>query len=204
MTGCRPLTNKEIEKVISKLNEGLQAKRNIALFVLGVTSGFRIQEMLALKVKDVFKNGKITDFVSVSRQHMKKKLEGRTVKINNDGKEALLSYITENELCPNSFLFPSRKDPSRAIDRIQAWRILKNVFDSVGMTGKLGTHSLRKTFAKNMHKFLDNDIVQTQSALGHRNIASTLHYLSVNQENVDKAIDKNTPCKKILSALKNK
>ena len=56
------------------------------------------------------------------------------------------------------------------------------------MTGKVGTHSLRKTFADRVYDALDRDLVKTQRALGHRNINSTVHYLSFQEEEIDAAI----------------
>jgi len=52
LKGCRPLTDDEV-KLINQSFGGTFAKRNKALFILGVRSGFRISEMLSLKVGDV-------------------------------------------------------------------------------------------------------------------------------------------------------
>jgi integrase len=77
MKGCRPLTDQEVN-LISRSFSGTFAKRNKALFILGVRSGFRISELLSLRVGDVLQHGKIVEHVTVARAHMKKKLEGRT------------------------------------------------------------------------------------------------------------------------------
>jgi integrase len=53
-----------------------------ALFVVGHRTGFRISELLSLKVGDVQQHGKIVDRVTVQRRHMKKKTEGRTVALH--------------------------------------------------------------------------------------------------------------------------
>ena len=57
MKGTRPLDNAEIRKV-SEVFDGTFAVRNRSLFMLGVSVGGRISELLALKVNDVWQNGK--------------------------------------------------------------------------------------------------------------------------------------------------
>ena len=57
MKGTRPLDNAEILKV-SEAFSGTFAVRNRSLFMLGVSVGGRISELLALKVGDVWQNGK--------------------------------------------------------------------------------------------------------------------------------------------------
>jgi len=69
----------------------------------------------------------------------------------------------------------------------QAWRILKAAFRRCGVYGATGTHSMRKTFASRVYG-RSRDLVTTQRALGHRNIASTMAYLSAAQDDVDRAI----------------
>ena len=54
--------------------------------------------------------------------------------------------------------------------------------------GKLGTHSMRKTFADRIYDRLDGDLAKTQKALGHKNINSTVQYLSFREEEIDEAI----------------
>jgi integrase len=54
--------------------------------------------------------------------------------------------------------------------------------------GKLGTHAMRKTFATKVYTRLQHDLVKTQRALGHRNINSTVSYLSFCEDDVTQAI----------------
>jgi integrase len=52
MKGCRPLSDEEV-KLISQSFGGTFGKRNKALFVVGYRTGFRISELLSLRVDDV-------------------------------------------------------------------------------------------------------------------------------------------------------
>lgn len=191
MKGCRPLTKAEIDEIVISFG-GRYAARNQALFLLGIKSGFRISELLSLRVGDVLHHGKVVDRVSVRRQNMKKKMEGRTILLHPGVKDALATWLREladdGYMAEDSFVFQSRRGSNKAISRVQAYRILTGIFDDCEMTGKLGTHSMRKTFAARIYDQLDGDLVKTQRALGHRNVNSTVSYLSFREEDIDEAI----------------
>lgn len=191
MKGCRPLNDQEV-KLVTMSFGGKYATRDKALFLLGLKSGFRISELLSLRLCDVLQAGRMVDRVTVQRRHMKKKTESRTVLLHPEAKETLDKWINElnadGHIAANTFVFRSRKGRNRPITRMHAWRILKEAYGSNEMTGKLGTHSMRKTFADRIYDKLDRDMVKTQKALGHRNINSTVQYLSFREEEIDEAI----------------
>ena len=193
MKGCRPLTTEEVD-LVSKSFGGMYAKRDTALFLLGVKSGFRISELLSLRLGDVIQAGRLVDRVRVQRRHMKKKTEGRTVLLHPDAKLALAEWVDELKtpsLSPTSrstYLFRSRKGRNRPISRIHAWRAIREAYESNELRGPLGTHSMRKTFANRVYDALEHDLVKTQRALGHKNINSTVQYLSFREEEIDAAI----------------
>jgi len=177
---------------VSRSFWGEHARRDKALFMLGVKSGFRISELLSLRLRDVAQGGRLVERVTVERRNMKKKLEGRTVLLHPEARAALAAWLEElgkdTELAGDTFIFQSRKGGNRPITRVQAYRILHEACDSCELTGKLGTHSMRKTFANKVYDALDNDLVKTQRALGHRNVNSTVQYLSFREEEIDEAI----------------
>ena len=187
MRGCRPLTDDEVSEV-SRSFWGEHARRDKALFLLGIRSGFRISELLSLRVRDVAPGGRMVDRVTVERRHMKKKVEGRTVLLHPEAKAALAAWLEVLGANEDAYVFQSRIGENRPITRVQAYRILHEACDACELTGKLGTHSMRKTFANKIYDRLDNDLVKTQRALGHRNINSTVQYLSFREEEIDAAI----------------
>jgi integrase len=184
MIGCRALTDSEIEGMKRTLLDA----RDRALFVLGLKTGFRVSELLSLKVRDVMRYGAVLDAVSVERKHMKRKISGRTVRLNNDAKSAISELIQTDRLEETDYLFKSRKGKNRPITRVQAWRIIKESANALELTGKIGTHSMRKTFASKVYDILGKDLVKTQKALGHKSINSTVSYLSFRQEEIDDAV----------------
>lgn len=191
MKGSRPPTDDEVA-LVSKSFGGTYAARDKALSLLGLKSGFRISELLSLRVGDVYQHGPVVDRVAVQRRHMKRKTEGRTSVLHPEAKAVLLAWLHqlqgEGVLLPALYLFRSRKGTNRAISRVQAWQILSDAYQRNGLTGMLGTHSMRKTFANKVYIALEGDLVKAQRALGHKNINSTVSYLSFREEEIDAAI----------------
>lgn len=78
------------------------------------------------------------------------------IPVNIDGQKAIRElihfYRKENngKLDPKQLLFRSREGENKAISRTQAHCILKDAFEKAGLTGKVATHSMRKTFAQNI------------------------------------------------------
>jgi integrase len=105
----------------------------------------------------------------------------------------ILGKRLKGHLDPTTPVFCSRvKDPStglrRAISREQAWRLLAEAFAANKLSGKLGSHSLRKTLANCMYDLLKHDLVKVQRAIGHKNSNSTAAYLSFREEDIVAAV----------------
>jgi integrase len=171
---------------------GTYAVRDKALFLLGVKSGFRISELLSLRVGDVFQHGRLVDRVTVHRRHMKQKHEGRTVLLHPEAKAALATWLLtlhqRSGYTAQRYVFRSRKGTNRPISKVQTWRILHEAVTTNELTGTVGTHAMRKTFANRVYHQLNHDLVKTQRAMGHKNINSTVAYLSFVEDEIDAAI----------------
>jgi site-specific recombinase XerD len=192
MRGCRPLLDGEIAQVLEELAKTRHPLRNQALFHLGLRTGFRISELLSLKVSDVFQNGHYTDRVSVERKNMKKKIAGRTVMLHPEAGKAIQAWVSElvatGRGAPSQFLFESLKGRNKPLNRRSAWEMLCHAYAKCGLTGKLGTHGMRKTFARKVYDKLGHDLIRTQKAMGHKSVDSTVSYLSFAETEIDDAI----------------
>ena len=186
----RPLTNTEIEKVVAALRTGATySVRNTGLFLLGVSVGGRISEMLALTVGDVWNfegNAPIDDFY-FRKEIVKGKERSRRVPLNADGKNAIGMLVGwqrthTGNVSPADPLFLSQKSgpvgEKQPFQRKQAERILKQAFSDAGLAGRLNTHTLRKSFATRVYN-VRRDIAAVQEALGHASITTTRKYLGV-------------------------
>jgi integrase len=118
MKGCRPLTDPEIALLTHSFG-GTYALRDRAWFVVGLKTGFRIAELLSLRVGDVWQHGRVVDQVTVRRAHMKQQREGRTVPLHPDAKAALAAWVRQLRQQPGvaaqTAVFRSRKGANRAI-----------------------------------------------------------------------------------------
>lgn len=188
MKGTRPLDNAEIQKV-SEAFGGVFAVRNRSLFMLGVSVGGRISELIALKLDDVWQNGRPVKDLLFDRNIVKGGEVSRAVPVNVDGRHAiedLIAWHTElyGDADPTRPLFPSRKGQgSKSMTRIAAHNALKEAFEAAGLNGKLGTHSLRKSYAQRLYE-QTNDIYAVQEMLGHKSVVTTQRYLGVNYASV--------------------
>ncbi len=192
MSGCRGLTDEEVNKVLDSFS-GIYQERDKALFVLGLRTGFRVSELLSLRIKDVLENNQVINQVTVQRRFMKQKYQSRSVVLHQQAKDALSNWVSklrlEGELQPDTYLFKSRNGQNKPLTRVQVHRILKTIFkNKLSLTGKLASHTWRKTFAQKIFLRLNNDLFKTKEALGHRDINNTIRYLNYKQEEVDAAI----------------
>lgn len=205
MKGSRPLTAEEIKQVIAHFEQNPNkelALRNLCLFVLGINTGFRIKELLSVKIENVLRNdGKIADSLSVERKNMKGKRSGRTVPLNSQAKEYIKRYLDHCQR-KEGWLFVSQKCPEKPILPNSAWRIFSGyqynrkgekeplgVYKQLDLDGKLGTHSMRKTLAKKAYDVCEGNIIDIKEALGHASVNSTINYVQFNNERVAKVFE---------------
>lgn len=184
MKGCRSLTDSEIESV----KQSLKNTRDYTLFILGIFTGFRIQELLSLKVKDVYQYGKVTSHCTVTRANMKGSHSSRTVVLHSEAQLNVLKLINEYSLEHEDYLFQSRKGMNQPITRYRAWSILKAAYRACKLQGKVACHSTRKSYSRRFYDASGQSLIKTQRALGHSNISSTVSYLSVDDEEIDNII----------------
>ena len=92
MKGCRPLDTNEILKIAEQF-DGVFEIRNRSLFMLGVSVGGRISELLALKIEDVWQNGQPVSDLLFQKNVVKGKETARMIPVNDDGQEAIRELI---------------------------------------------------------------------------------------------------------------
>lgn len=197
MKGTRPLTNEEIRKVRDHGFVGKYAQRNRGFFMLGVSIGGRVSELLALTVGDVWQNGHPVSDFQFDKEIVKGGEVSRTIPVNSDGRKAIAEIIAWHlsdltlfddvlPLPPDTPLFPSQK--GGPMKRQAIHKILQEAFVKAGLNGKLATHTLRKTFAQRLYQKC-NDIFVVKEMLGHKNVATTQVYIGVNYISVQEAVE---------------
>jgi site-specific recombinase XerD len=189
--GCRPLDTNEILKIAEQF-DGVFEVRNRSLFMLGVSVGGRISELLALKISDVWQNEQAVSDLLFQKRVVKGKETARMIPVNSDGRQAiteLIQWHKEQFGNPETRrpLFMSRQG-GEALSRSHAHRILERAFQKAGLNGKLATHSLRKTFAQRCYDAC-GDIHQVSELLGHRSVETTKRYIGISYTKLQQTVE---------------
>jgi len=193
MKGTRPLDNNEI-RLVSACFDGTFEARNRGLFMIGVSTGGRISELLSLQIGDVYQNGRAVTDLLFDKSVVKGGEVSRAVPVNRDGKRAIETLIAWHRdryknTEANRPLFPSRNGQGeKRMSRRTAHDVLKSAFEAAGLNGHLATHSLRKSFAQRLYD-KTGDIFAVQEMLGHKSVATTQKYLGVNYASVREAVE---------------
>ena len=141
---------------IRNMKEFLAKKpRNALLFSFGINSGLRISDILALNVGDV--RGK--EYIEIRELKMGKR---KIFPINDKLKKEIEDFT--KGMPEDQPLFYTQK--GRRIERIRAYKILNKAARAVGITRRIGTHTLRKTFGYHCYQKYD-DVVLLQKIFNH-------------------------------------
>ena len=168
-----------------------QSTRNELLFILGINVGLRISDILKLKVKDLTKlNTKAPkDYVIITEIKTRKT---KKFYIGDIVKKVIENYMKENDNPGfDTYIFLSRKGINMPITRQQAYRIINNAAESLGIVerndqgnlihGEIGTHTLRKTFG--YHSFQNGTSLELLMDLfNHSSKTQTLKYIGITEE----------------------
>ena len=160
--------------------------RDFLLFVFGINSGLRVSDLLQLQLTNVFDHkGKPKDRLELKEQKTGKLKE---FPLSPTVRKALEEYISTTATINTTaeqeqWLFPSRKGAG-PLDRRQAWRIISEAAHAVGIPGRIGTHTLRKTFGYWAFK-QGADITRIQKLLNHSSPGITLAYIGITKDELD-------------------
>ena len=189
MRGAIPLSRAEVKSLL-KVTKSVRER---TLLTVGFSTAFRISSILSLTVGDVSTNGIVHNRITVQAKNTKTKT-GHTVLLNSDAKHAIKSLLewlkSKGFTDATTPLFLSQKrtisGALRAISRIQAHRIIKDLFAQIGLLGSgYSSHAWRKTMAKYIYDMTGGKIEKVAAMLGHKSLNSTLAYLSFNNSDID-------------------
>ena len=197
MAGMRSLTPDEFDCLLAHV-AGRAGGRDHLMVLLGAHTGYRVSELLALTVGHVADGSVVRREVVLERRRLKggvgvcrKSVSSRRVVLTPTARTAIGDYLGRRFRGPawarDQPLFPSRKGTA-ALGRTEAWRILRRAARECGLTGRIGTHSLRKTLAARVYESTGHDLVLTQRVLGHRHVTTTAQYLDTTEAAADAAV----------------
>lgn len=197
MAGRRPLTHDEEVRLLHVARS--LPTRDRLLVTAQWQTGLRISSTLSLTVSSVLRNGAVSEMLGVTPRHLKgRRGTTRWIPIMPELRQAIVAHLCHlrqhHELTLDLPLFLSRKSnpngTARPLSRESARRILSLGFAAAGIEddGRLGSHSLRKAWARSVYENSGNDLMVLKSALGHRDVTTTQRYLEPDEDRVLAAI----------------
>jgi integrase len=205
LNGVRHLSPEEFARLYHQLT-GRKKHRNRAMAMLQATTGFRITEVLSLLIGDVWQQGKVVPRIQVNKRFMKRKIQSRNVIVTPilcrdltayishlrraglfDLDAPLFHHLTRKQVTvpgPTGDIITWRKE-LKQISRFVAYRAYNQAARRAGIEGRIGTHSFRKLYGETGHGFT-SDVSVTAALLGQKDPRSTMHYLALGQDKLDR------------------
>ena len=174
-----PIREMKDIKAIKRLLDG--NPRDKLLFVLGINTGLRAQDLLSLKVSQ-FKDCKLRDRITVKE---KKTGKQNIIIINKEVKATLDFYLETLKPHEDDFLFKSRKGKNYPLTTFRVTRLVKSWAETLNLKGNYGAHSLRKTFCVVQRTLYKVPWETLCAYLNHSSPAVTRIYLGLKSEEVE-------------------
>ncbi len=174
-----PIRSKAAIENIKKIL--MSQPRNYCLFVLGINTAFRANELLSIQIEQV-------DHLEAGGEldlKQKKTKEYRRVKINKSAIYGLKLWLKTSRR-QDGPLFYSQKGNVLTVP--STTRLVKAWCKSVGLKGNFGSHTLRKTWGYWQYKN-QTPIPLLMEAFGHATQQQTLAYLGIQTKEISQIYD---------------
>lgn len=168
---------------LEQMKEELKKKgtRNYLLFYTGINTGLRISDLVRLNYDNIRNaDGSMKTHITIIEKKTKKT---KMFPLCN-GLLIEMEKYTRN-MKQGEYLFKSQKGFNQPITTTQAYRIIVEAGEKIGLTN-LGTHTMRKTFGY-WHYQQYHDIAILQEIFNHSSPSVTLRYIGINQDEIDKS-----------------
>lgn len=183
MAATEPIRDKNQLRALSEYFLKRGQLRNYTLIVMGAHTALRISDLLRLKWADVYDEER-TEFRAHVTITEKKTGKTKTIALNKHVLDALRMLFPHRR---GEFIFASNRKSGKAISRVQAWRIIHEAVQEMRITGKIACHSLRKTWGFHACRSGKVPLAIIVRIYNHANFTTTLRYLGIEQDDLDKA-----------------
>ena len=184
------MTDKEILAFIEAA--GKQGPRDLALVLVGLGSGVRVAELVALDVRDIRHDAGGGTVIHVRQG---KGGKDRLIPVRKEVAKAVEAYLKAGNRDRNTegplFLAEDRAVGLKFFTRLttrSATRVIKEAAERANIRKRITPHCLRHTFAFSSYLYC-RDLMAVQKLLGHATVATTMRYVShLDQLDLRKAI----------------
>lgn len=173
-----PTDIKNIKKILR------DTPRDLLLFVLGVNSGLRAQDLLNLRAQNL-RDCKVGDRITLKE---KKTNKDNVFIVNKEIKNALEGHLLTSKLNDADFLFKSRKGRNYPLTTFAVTKMVKKWCAAVNLKGNYGAHTLRKTWTYQQRKKFGVSWEVLSKRLNHSNPSITRRYLGIQEEEVEEIL----------------
>ncbi len=175
MKGCKVLNQEEITKIMN----GLGNIRDRALIMTGLHFGTRISESLNFRFKN-FEGNEVYIDSKKGSEKVSFPISAQYKQVINELREY---YVSQGkEVTPDTYLFLSRKGNNQPITRQQASQIIRATCEAIGLTGKINTHSFRKSFVTKIYEITKFNIIEVKKYSRHKNLSNLDYYIGTTEE----------------------
>jgi len=185
MSTTQPIRDLAHVRAITEHYLNLGQHRNHLLIVFCLNSALRIGDILPIRWGDVydFKRGHAFETLTIKEQ---KTTKTKTLALNKKIADALKHSATTAK--PHQFLF-ANPTTGNAIDRTQAYRIIREAGNATSIPIQISPHALRKTFG---YHAWQNGISPAviMEIYNHSSLNHTRRYLGIVQDDLNLAYAK--------------
>lgn len=177
-----PITEIKHIKAIKKMLK--DNPRDSLLFIMGINSGLRMQDLLQLKISHVL-NIQIGDRVQVKELKTGKE---NIILVNQEIYSAIQLYLQSGEHKETDYLFKSRKGENYPLTVFRTMHMIKSWTSALKLKGNFGAHTLRKTFCYMQRTQFGASWEVLAKRLNHSSPSITRRYMGVQDEEVEEIL----------------
>lgn len=185
MKQAQVLSERDVKLMLSQIARSSYSSRNRCMFLLALYSGMRVGELAALNVSDVMDaKGRLRDQIAL-KPHQTKGRHARTVLLNSHAQAELDRYLRDRDAKPHEALFVSKV--GRRFSSNSLVQVFGRLYAAAGLDAA-SSHSMRRTFCTRLAE-RGTSIHIIAALAGHRQVATTMVYLTANENVMRNAVE---------------
>ncbi len=180
------LSESEVDKLVESIDRSTdEGERNYAILELLYACGFRVSELINLRLSDVFPKEGVIRVIGKGDKE-------RLVPIHDHALRVMERYIREVRIHSDikrgeeDIVFLSKRGKRMA--RSTVFTMIRNLAEKAGIRKNIGPHTFRHSFATALVN-RGADLRVVQQLLGHESITTTEIYTHLSDNKLRKAMD---------------